>query len=100
MATAEQRAALLRIECPWCGAGPGTPCRVRALMGRKRGGQNRISTLDGGCHDARWQAALGVSAPVLGDVVAARRVEAAKEQRPGTVAVLDPPEEAPDDRPW
>lgn len=61
MATKAQMTALLAVRCTWCGAQPGTRCQVRV-----RGRQNYVpSTLDGESHDARWQAALGMSAPVL-----------------------------------
>lgn len=106
MATAQEMRALLATPCPHCGAVSGSTCRVKA---RGRKGQVLwlpITTLDGGCHDARWQAALGRPAAVRSDVVAARhprRVAPSPRMARGTVAVLDPPpKETPDDpdRPW
>jgi len=61
MATKEQMKALLSVACTWCGAQPGTKCFVR--VGGKQ--QSVPSTLDGETHDARWQRALGMTAPVL-----------------------------------
>lgn len=71
MATTEQRQALLRIGCPWCQAAPGEVCsRGRSSRRDTEGGVRRsrplpVSTLDGGMHDARWQAAGLGSAPVI-----------------------------------
>jgi hypothetical protein len=58
MATSQQLAQLMSITCRWCGAGPRERCRVR---GR---GDRRPESLDGGCHDARWQDALHQPAPI------------------------------------
>lgn len=75
MATREQRARLLAVSCPWCGSAPGEVCVLRAAKRRDHeGGERRrrlpvITTLDGGCHDARWQKALGMPAPVLAAAV-------------------------------
>lgn len=77
MATTEQRHALLAITCPWCHAAPSEFCsrpaghnERDAEDGVRRRARLPISTLDGGCHDARWQAAGLGSAPVLTEVVA------------------------------
>lgn len=60
MATKEQMKTLLSVACTWCGAQAGTKCFVRV------GGRQQVpSTLDGETHDARWQKALGMTAPVL-----------------------------------
>ena len=73
MATPEQRHTLLAVGCPWCGAAPGEACQ-RASRGRSRrdteGGVRKgrplpVTVLDGGAHDARWQAAGLGSAPVV-----------------------------------
>lgn len=70
MASAEDRAALLGVSCAWCGAAPGEDCHVRETSADKAKGTRRyspvpITTLDGGCHDARWRAALSRGAEVL-----------------------------------
>lgn len=98
VATREERRRLFAVACPWCGAGPGSLCRVAGVPDkvRRRSG-DRVRTLDAGCHDARWQAALGRGAPVLRDVVA-RRVVADRASRRATVSLLA--EEAPHERPW
>jgi len=73
MATASEMRALLATSCPWCSASPGEKCRVR------RGKQFvPVTTLDGESHDARWQAALGRGAKVLGeaDILKSQRVQA------------------------
>lgn len=53
-----------------------------------------IRTLDGGCHDARWQRALGQAAPVLAAVVVEEhsrpQAEGAEPELVGAV----------DQRPW
>jgi hypothetical protein len=65
MATEQQTAALLDITCPWCNAGPGQLCQTAYQPVSRRGDRPiRVSTLDAGCHDARWQAALHERAPV------------------------------------
>lgn len=71
MATAQERAALLAVACPWCHAAPGEVCelRLRRPVPAQRSRLRVVrpptpTTLDAGCHDARWQAALGVSAQV------------------------------------
>lgn len=77
MATVEERAALLATTCPHCHAATGELCSA-PIGGRpldSQGGKRRalrapITTLDGGCHDARWLAAVGRPAPVLQAVVA------------------------------
>lgn len=76
MATADQRNALLAITCTWCHAAPGEFCtrpdghNTRDSQdGLRRRSGLPISTLDGGCHDARWQAAGLGTAPVLTAVV-------------------------------
>lgn len=63
MATLEQRRQLLAVPCPWCRAGVKQECTSN---GRP------ITTLDGGAHDARWRAALGVDAAVVSAAVAER----------------------------
>lgn len=101
MATAEQHKLLLSIPCPYCNVGPGVECYVREpepMVWRRRR-PLRITTLDGGCHDARWRAAVGTDAPVLAEAVAAlvngedgdRRVKRASELAPATVAVMERP---------
>jgi hypothetical protein len=100
MATPRERAALLAVPCPWCGAGPQSECVVRGLRNRRRG-ERGPSSLDGHCHDARWQAALGRPAPVLVhrlDVLM-RRGDDEDEPERGSVAVLDPPR-SEGERPW
>lgn len=100
MATPRERAALLAVKCDWCGSGPGTECVIRGLSRRR--GDRGPRTLDGRCHDARWMAALGRPAPVLADRIQPpeRRAAGPATQTRGTTAVLDPPKEAPHDRPW
>lgn len=92
MATVEQRQALMAVTCSWCGAGVDEPCHVRKAAtidtagGRRRPQLLAITTLDGGSHDARWQKALGVGAPVVQAAVAERTdrelVDAGQETRP------------------
>ena len=99
MATTDQRRALLAIPCSWCQAAPGEFCSRPAPGhnerdvedGVRRKTRLPISTLDGGCHDARWQAAGLGTAPVLGEVVA----ELVERPIPGRVPVS-----AGADRPW
>lgn len=79
MVTSDERARLLGIPCPWCGSAPGEVCvlpQARASAaegGRRRGALPGPSTLEAGCHDARWRAATGhgavVRVEVLADVV-------------------------------
>ena len=75
MATTEQRQALLSVTCPWCLAPVGEVCTLRGRVqvdseGAKRRRTPRVlTTLDGGCHDARWRKALGVEAPVIREAV-------------------------------
>lgn len=103
MATAREIRALLDVACPHCGAGVGSACRVRVHR-RGRMVTLPITTLDGGSHDARWQAALGIPAPVRADRVAERRVAPSPRMARGGVAVLDPPtqeaHDEPTERPW
>ena len=68
MATKAQLDALLGVPCSWCGARVGERCRVR--IGRRL---LAPTTLDGESHDARWLAALGSPARVLGQAVAELR---------------------------
>jgi len=87
MATRDELRALLAVTCPWCHAAAGELCSTMGVrndqkVGPRRSDRRRIRTLDGGCHDARWNKALGTSAPVLPEVVAAGH------QRP----VVDPEE--------
>lgn len=107
MATIEERQKLLAIMCPHCHAAAGEPCGVAggplpldAEGGRRRRTRRPVTTLDGGCHDARWQAALNRPAPVL---VSAPRLGELRG-RPSS-----PPEETPlagpapvlvGERPW
>lgn len=71
MATIEERKALLAVPCPWCGAGSNSECVSASTHNLPTGHTPRrvrhlrVTTLDGGCHDARWQAALGRGAKVL-----------------------------------
>lgn len=69
MATKEQRDRLLAVACPWCGASINEECTVASVRANRT--VRRITTLDGGAHDARWQAALNRAAPVLGQAVRA-----------------------------
>lgn len=102
MATPEQRRALLAVACPWCRAGVGEPCGLRSREdtdtegGRRTRPVRRVTTLDGGCHDARWNAALGTAARVLPAVVAAKVERPAAPAEDDRVLVgAGPPE-----RPW
>lgn len=68
MATLEERDQLLAVACTWCGAAPREECTVKGLR------ELRVpSTLDGGCHDARWRAAMGREARVVPAAVDVRR---------------------------
>src|SRR5262245_9114658 len=103
MATQAEVKALLGVACPWCEAGIGVRCNVRS--GGRTGSVRAVraaltlSTLDGGCHDARWQAALGLGARVIAEAVAEARRDPRKEQpvdleQPGSAtatAVLERP---------
>lgn len=79
MATPEERRALLAIACPHCDAWAGSLCTTSFAHRHRRFHDDdefrrRVvrppRTLDGGFHDARWQAALGRSAAVVAEVVA------------------------------
>lgn len=79
MATPAERNELLAIACPHCDAWPGARCTTSFAHRRKtsRDDEARMRrvvhpprTLDGGFHDARWQAALGRSAAVVAERVA------------------------------
>lgn len=82
MVTQEQREALLSVPCPWCHAGVRELCHVRLSRpldtegGRRKPRVRLLTSLDGGSHDARWQAALGLEAPVLAHVVQRVKVPA------------------------
>ena len=70
MATRAEIDALLKVACPHCGAAPDEWCSVRDRTADKHRGTRRfrpipVTTLDGGCHDARWRAAVGRSAAVI-----------------------------------
>lgn len=79
MVTHDQRQALLSVTCPWCHAGTDEPCtvptrnEVDAEGGRRRRRPRHVTTLDGGCHDARWRQALGVNASVISAAVEERQ---------------------------
>ena len=78
MATSEERAALLAVSCRWCSAKLGEECHAvttgRAARTQRRHDVRRpITTLDGAAHSARWEDALGRSAPVLPAMVEARQ---------------------------
>ena len=95
MATHEERAALLAVSCRWCSAKPGEECHAvttgRAARTQRRHDVRRpLTTLDAGCHDARWQDALGRAAPVLPAMVEARQEPT---QRPSGATLTEP-------RPW
>jgi hypothetical protein len=110
MATVEQRIALLAITCSWCHSAPGEFCTrpagrnsVDSQDGVRRQVGLPISTLDGGCHDARWQAAGLGSAPVLTEVVAALRetaIQPAGRPRTGARAPAPAAAMAGGERPW
>lgn len=94
MATTEQRQALLSVTCPWCLAPVGELCTLRGRVrvddqgAKRRPPARQLTTLDGGCHDARWRKALGVEAPVIREAVletqavAPRILVDAGDQRP------------------
>ena len=95
MATPEQRRTLLATACPWCHAQPGNVC-TRGRGGKRdvEGGVRKqrpllVTTLDGGCHDARWQAAGLGTAPVVAERV--------RELHP---VAAGPPVGPVADRPW
>lgn len=110
MATTDERQALLAITCPWCAAAPGEVCSMPAPGGRARrdneGGIRRerripISTLDAGCHDARWLAAGLGSAPVLAAVVAEHQaVDLPRVQEPAMAGAGAPSAASAGERPW
>jgi hypothetical protein len=110
MATVEQRRALLGITCSWCHAAPGEFCtrpdghNTRDSQdGLRRRAGLPISTLDGGCHDARWQAAGLGTAPVLTAVVDSLRqapVPGHGRPRSGPADRTPAPAVAGGDRPW
>ena len=99
MATRQDIDALLAVVCPHCGATTGEFCSVRDRRNDEQRGTRRfkpipISTLDGGCHDARWRAALGRAASVIGAAVPHRDPDS-----PGDGSVAADPggsEEAPE----
>lgn len=99
MATRDQVRSLLATPCPWCAAGVNELCstaghRNETAVGSRRSERRMIRTLDGGCHDARWQRALGQAAPVLAAVVVEEhsrpQAEGAEPELVGAV----------DQRPW
>lgn len=98
MATSEQRRRLLAGPCPYCGAGTAELCSVaRPARRDQEGGVRRIesrpiTTLDGGCHDARWQAAGLGPAPVL--PAAVQEIHARPARTDGPVPVMA------GERPW
>lgn len=106
MATSVERQKLLAISCPWCHAAPGELCSkpvTRAVDtegGQRKARRVPITTLDGGCHDARWQAAGMGPAPVIVERLAAlqERDEAPASRGPAPVPQLVGA--GPDDRPW
>lgn len=99
MATRDELRKLLAVACPWCRAAVGELCstagtRSPEAVGPRRSDRRPIRTLDGGCHDARWQRALGREAAVLAEVVAADRgVPRRRTEEPELVG-------AAVDRPW
>lgn len=97
MATVEERAALLAVTCPWCGARPQSECTTVAGRKRRRGHRGP-STLDGHCHDARWIKALGRPAPVLAGNLPPRRGYDEVGGGRGSVAVAERP--VTEERPW
>lgn len=108
MATTEQRRALLSVTCSWCGAGVGEVCTLRIAQtvdaegGQRRQAPRPLTTLDGGCHDARWQrAGLGPAPVIRGAVLAAQGwdEDQGRPERPARdpVAVGAPD---PLERPW
>lgn len=107
MATTEERQALLAITCPWCQATAGEVCSMpapgahakRDTEGGVRQGQRiPISTLDAGCHDARWVAAGLGPAPVRAEAVAI--LQAPRGQEPAMAGAGGPVGASVGDRPW
>lgn len=99
MASRDEIRALLAKPCRWCRAGVGERCstagqRSESAEGPRRSERRPIRTLDGGCHDARWQDALGRSAPVRAEAVA--EVRGITEEPAERVLVGA----APVERPW
>lgn len=96
MATHEERRALLAVTCPWCGAEPGAICfipvRARTATERSKPRQTAVRSLDGGCHNARWQAALSRDAKVI--------VTALPETRSSRAAGREPVAAGGVERPW
>lgn len=77
MVTSEERVALLAVRCNWCSATVGEDCYVPGTghdrdRGTRRWAPRRITTLEGGFHDARWQTALSRPASVLTTAVPRR----------------------------
>jgi hypothetical protein len=102
VATTAQREALLAVPCPWCGAGVGEVCtlpaadRIDTEGGRRRHRPRPLTTLDGGCHDARWQrAGLGPAPVIRGAVLAAQGIDEDAQEAREAVPVGGPVE-----RPW
>jgi hypothetical protein len=96
MATREQVRQLLAVPCPWCTAGVGELCstmghRSENAVGSRRSERRFIRTLDGGCHDARWQRALGQAAPVLTQVVAEEHPREPEGAEPELVGAVERP---------
>lgn len=100
MCTAEERKVLLSVPCPWCGAAEQEECYVREAdvkhtKGTRRYSPRRITTLDGGAHDARWRIALSRPAGVVNvESIPETRVrpgDADTAAVVGAVAVLDRP---------
>lgn len=97
MATADERTALLAVTCPHCSAAVGELCTAPAATrpmdsqgGMRRSLGRPVTTLDGGCHDARWQTALGRPARVLSAVVAERHHPTTPRPAPKAVPVAVP----------
>ena len=90
MATTTEREALLAVSCPWCGVGPQTECMSQG---------RRLSSLDGGAHDARWRKALDQPAAVIRAAVAITRGDVEVEPPPPEVAAV-PVGAVMADRPW
>lgn len=88
MATPAERAQLMSVSCPWCGAGPEQECYVGSKSKRRP-----ITSLDGGSHDARWQKALGRPATVI-EAVVAEAHPTRDDREPVSVG------QAVADRPW
>jgi hypothetical protein len=84
---------------------PGGHAKRDAEGGVRQGQRIPISTLDGGCHDARWVAAGLGPAPVLGKVVAERQARQSVDpprrvQEPAMAGRGAPPVGPAGDRPW